>query len=126
VTDNESGETGRTWWADVAAVGGLLVALLVTGMLVQTLRIFGNSSTATGSIYEKYIAPGDSEGPPIWHFRYSFRDASGREQRGLASVTSRIYERTSVGSPLEIQYEADDPGNNRVISDTGIHKSSSS
>jgi hypothetical protein len=59
------------------------------------------------------------EDPDTFQLSYNFAATSGGQYRGNASVSEQIYGRTSPGDRVMVQYAADDPGNNRVISDTG-------
>jgi len=105
-------------WLDVLALLQLAFVLIVAGMLVQTCRIMAKPETAAGVVESKKVVEGDSENPDVFDLRYSF-EATRATYRGSASVSREIYDRTSVGDPVTVQYAADDPGNNRLISQTG-------
>ena len=116
-----TGSQARTrsqWGLDAVAFAHLVLVLIMVGMLVQTFRIMANAEITTGVVESKRVIKGGEE-PDTLELRYTFRAASGVNYRGSASVTQEIYERTSVGAKVEVQYAADDPGNNRVISETG-------
>ena len=110
--------TRKQWLVDVGALFLLVMLLLFVGMVVQTCRIMANPATATGVVESKRIIEGDSENPTEYRIRYTF-PAFDNRYSGTAGVNGDIYDRTAVGAPIEIQYAADDPGNNRVISETG-------
>jgi hypothetical protein len=110
--------TGKQWLVDVGALFLLAMLLLFVGMVVQTCRIMANPATATGVVESKRIIEGGSENPTEYSLRYTFA-AFGDAYRGTAGVSGDIYDRTAVGAPIEVQYAADDPGNNRVIGETG-------
>ncbi|MEK6225392.1 MAG: DUF3592 domain-containing protein [Chloroflexota bacterium] len=111
--------TGKQWLVDIGALFLLAMVLLFVGLVVQTCRIMANPATATGVVESKRIIEGGSENPTEYRLRYSFTARSGGAYGGTAGVSGDIYERTAVGAPIEVQYAADDPGNNRVISETG-------
>jgi hypothetical protein len=114
--DSQASTGGR--WLDLLAIMHGALALLIVAMVVQTCRITANPETATGVVESKRVLDGGDD-PDIFQLRYSFQGASGGQFRGSASVTQEIYDRTSVGDPFAVQYAADDPSNNRVISETG-------
>lgn len=62
---------------------------------------------------EKVFIEGGGEDSPRYLLRYTFTSA-GDAYRGQAAVTSEFFGDVAVGSPLEIEYAADDPANNRV------------
>jgi uncharacterized protein DUF3592 len=105
-------------WLDALAISHLAFAVILAVMLVQTCRIMANPETATGVVESKRVRSG-GEDPDTLELRYSFLAASGRRYDGAASVSQKVYERTSVADSVTVQYAADDPGNNRVSSDTG-------
>ena len=100
------------------AIVHLALAVIVVAAVVQTSRIMANPETAIGVVESKHVING-GEDPDTYQLRYSFAATSGGPHRGSASVTQKIHERTSVGDPVTVQYPADDPDNNRVISETG-------
>jgi len=115
-TGSQPSKGGR--WIDAFAIIHLALAVIVVATVVQTSRIMANPETAIGVVESKHVING-GEDPDTYQLRYSFAATSGGPHRGSASVTQRIYERTSVGDPVTVQYAADDPDNNRVISETG-------
>lgn len=116
-TSSQAKRDGR--WIDALAVVHLALAVTVAVMVVQTYRIMANPETAVGVVETKELTRGNSENPDLFYLRYSFQAASGGTYRGTANVTQKIYDRASVGDPVTVQYAADDPGNSRVISETG-------
>jgi uncharacterized protein DUF3592 len=106
-------------WLDALALVQLAFALIVAGMLVQTCRIMANPETAIGIVESKKMTRGDSENPDVFDLRYTFEATVGATYHGTASVTKEIYDETSVGDTVTVQYADDDPGNNRLISETG-------
>ena len=115
-TGSQPSKGGR--WLDALAIVHLALAVIVVAVVIQTSRIMANPETAIGAVESKQVING-GEDPDTFQLRYSFAATSGGPHRGSASVTQRIYERTSVGDPVTVQYAADDPDNNRVISETG-------
>ena len=111
--------TGKQWLADIGAIFVLAGLLALVGVVVQTCRIMANPATATGVVESKRMIEGKGESSDEYHLRYSFSVISGGTYHGAAGVSAEIYERTSVGDAIEVQYASDDPGNNRVIGDTG-------
>src|SRR5205809_152724 len=111
--------TGQQWLADIGAILVLAGVLALVGMVVQTCRIMASPATATGVVESKRMIEGKGENSDQYHLRYSFSVISGSTYHGEAEVSAKIYDRTSVGDPIEVQYASDDPGNNRVIGDTG-------
>jgi Protein of unknown function (DUF3592) len=115
-TDSQASTGGR--WLDLLAIMHGALTVLLVAMVVQTCRIMANPETATAVVESKRVFDG-GEDPDTFQLRYSFQGARGGQYRGSASVTQEIYDRTSVGDPFSVQYAADDPSNNRVISETG-------
>jgi len=105
-------------WLDLLAIMHLALTVTVVAMAVQTCRITANPAAAIGVVESKRVISG-GEDPDTFQLRYSFVATSGGQHRGSASVSQTVYDRTSVGAPVTIQYAADDPDNNRVISETG-------
>ena len=102
---------------DVLAIMHLALTVTFAAMLVQTCRIMANPATATGVVESKKVING-GEDPDTYQLSYSF-ETSRATYRGSASVSTTIYDHTPVGTALTVQYAADDPGNNRVLSETG-------
>jgi uncharacterized protein DUF3592 len=111
--------TRQQWTADVGAIVCLALLTAFVVMVVQTGRIMANPAYVTGVVESKRVTEGNSESPEECRVQYSFSVTAGGTYRGTAGVSRKIYDRTSVGDPIEIQYAADDPGNNRVIGATG-------
>ena len=116
-TGSQAGAAGR--WLDAVAILHLVVTVILVGLLVQSWRIEGNPATATGVVESKKISKGNGEGPDVFTLRYAFQVPSGGQYRGTANVTNRIYDATLVGDPITVQYAVNDPGNSRVLSETG-------
>jgi hypothetical protein len=114
--DSQAAKGGR--WLDALAIVHLAVALIFSVMVVQTCRIMANPATAIGVVESKKVING-GEDPDTYQLSYSFAATSGVTYRGRASVSTKIYDKTSVGDPVTVQYAADDPDNNRVVSETG-------
>ena len=106
--------TRNQWLADVGAVLSLLLVVFFPAMVVRDQRISAKPETAIAVITEKRFDEGGSEEPSSYHVRYRFRAMSGAEFRSGATVGERLYDKVQVGDGIEIQYEADDPSNNRV------------
>jgi cytochrome c oxidase assembly protein Cox11 len=101
--------------ADVAAILSLAIGLFLVALVaVPMYRIASNPELTTGTVTDKYMIDGGSEGPDSFTVRYSFKTSSGREYSGSVGVDQRNYERASPGNTLEVQYAADDPSNNRA------------
>ena len=105
-------------WLDALAILHLSLTVIVVVMIVQTCRIMANPATASGAVESKKVIDG-GEDLDTYQLGYSFAAISGGTYRGRASVSTTIYDHTSLGDLITVQYEADDPGNNRVISETG-------
>ncbi|HVD31382.1 MAG TPA: DUF3592 domain-containing protein [Methylomirabilota bacterium] len=105
-------------WLDALAIMHVALTVTVVAMVVQTCRITANPETATAVVESKKVIDG-GEDPDTFQLSYNFEATSGGQYRGRASVSQRIYDRTSLGDQLAVQYAADDPGNNRIISETG-------
>src|SRR5437773_5489905 len=115
-TASQASKGGR--WIDALAILHLVVAVTFALMVVQTCRIVANPATATGIVESKKVINGGDD-PDTLELRYSFASTSGREYGGRARVAENVYKRTSVGDRVTVQYAADDPANNRVVSETG-------
>jgi len=114
-SNSQANKGGR--WLDALAILHLAVAVIIGSALVQTCRIMANPATATGVVESKKMING-GEDPDTYQLSYSFATSAGTHY-GRASVSTKIYDRTSVGEPVTVQYAADDPGNNRLVSETG-------
>ena len=106
--------TGKQWLADAGAVFSLLFVLIYVVAFVQYQRISMNPARAEGTLGEKVFIKGDGENSPRYLLRYRFTARTGDQYQGQAAVTDDFFQTASVGSQLEIEYAADDPGNNRV------------
>jgi hypothetical protein len=115
-TGSQANKGGR--WLDALAIMHLALTVIFAGMLVQTCRLTANPDTAIGVVDSKRVKSGGDD-PDTLELRYSFEATSGHRYGGAASVSQKIYDRTAVGDSVTVQYAADDPGNNRVISETG-------
>ena len=110
-------KTSRTriqWLTDLGAVVSLLFVLVYVVLFVQYQRISLNLANAEGVVREKVFTKGDGENSPRYLLRYTFTAADGEAYRGQAAVTSEFFANVAVGNPLQIEYAADDPANNRV------------
>ena len=115
-TGSQASNGGR--WLDAVAIVHLALAVIVVGMVVQTCRIMASPERAFGVVESKQRIDG-GEDPDTYQLRYLFAATAGGQHRGTASVSPKIYDRTSVGDSVTVQYAADDPDNNRLISETG-------
>ena len=114
-SSSQANKGGR--WLDAVAILHLMLAMILAAMLVQTCRIMANPATATGVVESKKVIDG-GEDPDTHQLSYSFATSRGT-YHGKASVSTKIYDESPLGATLTVQYAADDPGNNRVISETG-------
>jgi hypothetical protein len=115
-TASQASKGGR--WLDALAVMHFALTVIVVAMVVQTCRIMANPETAVGAVESKRVING-GEDPDTFQLGYSFAAMSGSPRYGRASVTQKIYDRTSVGDAVTVQYAVDDPDNNRILSETG-------
>lgn len=93
----------------------LFFAVLFLAYLVQYARISMAPQSAFGVVQEKTAEEDRGEGlVDRWVLRYSFTAASGLDYQGRAGVSRSFYNRVELGDRLEVEYAADDPGNNRL------------
>lgn len=93
----------------------LFFAVLFLAHLVQYARISVSPQNAFGVVQEKTAEEDRGEGlVDRWVLGYSFTATSGLDYQGRASVSRSFYYSTDLGDRLEVEYAADDPGNNRL------------
>jgi hypothetical protein len=117
----KASRTYKQWRVDAVAVLLLVASVSFLALLIVPMaRIAANPARAAGVVYAKKTIESDGESVPSYILRYSFRASAGLEYRGSAEVGVKVYDRTSIGDPMEIEYAADDPSANRMIGDPGF------
>jgi hypothetical protein len=110
--------TKKSFAVGVAILGWavlLFFAVLLLANLVQYARISMNPQSALGVVQEKTAEEDRGEGlSDRWVLGYSFTAASGLDYQGRAGVGRSFYYSVEVKDQLEVEYAADDPGNNRL------------
>jgi hypothetical protein len=110
--------TRSKWWllVDLAGIVPLVVTLVFAGILVAyEYRILRDPMTTHAVVVEKL----DSErrGEHHFDFRYRFVAASGGEYDGWIAASREIFDRTSVGDPIDIRYAGDAPEYREITTD---------
>jgi hypothetical protein len=112
----KTGRTPKQKLADATAILSLILPIFFGSFFVQTARIWIDGATATGVVRELIFIEGKGENPDRNLVRYTFT-VPGGAYRGQSAVTGKLYKTLAVGGQVEIEYAADDPGNNRVKGD---------
>ena len=112
----KTGRTTKQKLADATAILSLILPIFFGSYFVQAARIWTNPANTTGMVREKIFIEGKGEEADRYLVRYTFTVPHG-SYRGQTGVTGYLYKTLVVDGPVEIEYAADDPGNNRVKGD---------
>lgn len=112
----KTGRTPKQKLADATAVLSLILPIFFGSYFVQAARIWTNGASTSGVVSEKIFIEGKGDNADRYLVRYMFTVPHGA-YRGQTGVTGYLYKKLELGGPVEIEYAADDPGNNRVKGD---------
>ena len=112
----KTGRTPKQKLADATAVLSLILPIFFGSYFVQAGRIWTDGATATGVVRELTFIEAKGEEVDRYYVRYTFTLPHG-SYRGQTGVTGYLYKTLVLGGPVEIEYAADDPRNNRVKRD---------
>jgi hypothetical protein len=108
--------TLRQWLVDAGAILCAAVVVVLAVGTVRDLRLWQNPETSIAVVIDKRVSNG-AEGGTFYQVRYSFTPSSGRQFLGEANLRHELYDETSLGDRIQIQYAADEPGRSRAINE---------
>lgn len=100
----------------IAVVVCIQLSLIFSQGYSKNTQLLNEGSRVMGTVVEKRISPGDSQGGfDGYDVTYTFSFPSGEQFRGSGEIKYQLWDQLDIGSPIEIAYSPDNPSMNLPI-----------